>query len=39
MEVFAINVVLAAILIYLLIKKVRKDNENKPRRWDDDPDR
>ena len=38
MEVFVINVVLATILIYLLIKKVRKDNEGRPRRWDD-PDR
>ncbi len=38
MEVFVINVVLASILIYLLIKKIRKDAEDKPRRWDD-PDR
>jgi hypothetical protein len=37
-EVFVINVALASILIYLLIKKVRKDNEGKPKRWDD-PDR
>lgn len=35
MEVFVINVVLASILIYLLIKKIRKDAEDKPRRWDD----
>lgn len=39
MEVFVINVVLASILIYLLIKKIRKDAENKPKRWDDDPNR
>lgn len=39
MEVFVINVVLASILIYLLIKKVRKDAQDKPRRWDDDPNR
>lgn len=38
MEVFVINVVLASILIYLLIKKIRKDAEDKPRHWDD-PDR
>jgi hypothetical protein len=34
-EVFVINVVLASILLYLLIKKVRKDAEDKPKRWDD----
>ena len=39
MEVFVINVVLASILIYLLIKKVRRDNEDRPKRWDDDPNR
>ena len=39
MEVFLINVVLASILIYLLIKKVRRDNEDRPKRWDDDPNR
>ncbi len=39
MEVFLINVVLATILIYLLIKKVRRDNEDRPKRWDDDPNR
>lgn len=37
MEVFVINVVLASILMYLLIKKVRKDAADKPKRWDDDP--
>jgi hypothetical protein len=39
MEVYIINGVLAAVLIYLLIKKVRKDSADKPRRWDDDPKR
>jgi hypothetical protein len=32
-EVFVINAVLAAILIYLLIRKIRKDNEDRPGRW------
>ncbi len=39
MEIYLINGVLAAILIYLLIKKVRRDAEDKPKRWDDDPHR
>ena len=30
MEVYLINGVLAAVLIYLLIKKVRRDAEDKP---------
>lgn len=38
MEVFVINGILAAILMYLLIKKVRKDNENKPGRWNGPPE-
>jgi hypothetical protein len=36
-EVFVINAVLAAILIYLLIRKIRKDAADGPRRWDDPP--
>ena len=39
MEVYLINGVLAAVLIYLLITKVRRDAEDKPTRWDDDPTR
>lgn len=39
MEVFVLNVILASILIWLLIKKVRRDSANKPRSWDDDSGR
>lgn len=39
MDVFVINVILASILIFLLIKKIRRDSANKPRSWDDDSGR
>ena len=38
MEVYVLNGILAAILIYLLNKQVRRAAEDKPKRWDD-PDR
>ncbi len=31
MEVFILNAVLATILIYLLVRRGRKDQENRPR--------